>query len=280
MKPSNNYWFTGSMSLCFILIIVVFSCKAPTKKQKGDIILNYSFANDSFLIRVTNVIYALKPSDTVHVVYYSDESLKSGKLIEKMISSNRDALLKKKYVFVGIAHFGFFRPKRRRDFISPSIKVEDGYKGRNPTYGQADSFYHFLKNYIIPAVEKRFSNVVIKRSFIGHSLGGLFATYLLINGDTLFNQLYALSPSLWIDNYHILAYENLQKGKIKNARKGIWISCGSFENLNKIVDGVHRIGDTLKVRNYPMIKYQIKVYAKKTHNSSVAPALDDIFGGL
>ncbi|MEO5563827.1 MAG: alpha/beta hydrolase-fold protein, partial [Chitinophagaceae bacterium] len=93
-------------------------------------------------------------------------------------------------------------------------------------YGQADTFYSFLRDHIIPLGEQKDAGQVIERSFIGHSLGGLFAAYLLARGDTLFTNLYALSPALWIDEYHILNYESKQQAKLRSLRKNIWVSCG------------------------------------------------------
>jgi predicted alpha/beta superfamily hydrolase len=197
--------------------------------------------------------------------------------MQELIAQNEAGLLKKNYVFVGISHFGYFRSKRRRDLIPPSVKTENGFKGVSDDYGQADNFYSFLKNSIMPLAEKKYAGYTISRSFIGHSLGGLFASYLFINGDTLFDNVYALSPSLWIDNYHVLNYENLQQDRLRNLKKNVWISCGSSETLNRIKAGVSRIEDTLATRHYPGIHYTIKFYDGHSHNSSVGPTLSDIF---
>lgn len=105
------------MNFFFILAVAVCGCMAYTKQQPGDIIVSYPFANDSVLVRVTNLATDMEPNDTINIVYYSDNSLKSGKQTEKMIEKYKTGLIQKKYVFVGIAHFGYFRPKRRRDFI-------------------------------------------------------------------------------------------------------------------------------------------------------------------
>lgn len=249
---------------------------AATKKQPGDAILPYPFASDSFLIRVTNVANHVKQGDTVHIVYYADGSLKSGKQMEELIGENRNELGQKNYVFVGIAHFGQYRVKRRRDFIPPSVKTNNGFAGVSHNYGQADSFYHFLRHGVIPVVEKQFSGHVVERSYIGHSLGGLFATYLLLNDDSLFTNLYALSPSLWIDGYQILDYESTQQDKLSGLRRNLWISCGSRETVNRIRHSVSRFSDTLNKRRYPGIHYQVRTYEGKTHHSSVGPALQEI----
>ena len=251
-----------------------------TKKQPGDMIISYPFAKDSFLIRVTDLAENAKPQDTIHIVYYADESLKSGKQTEEMIEKYKERLLEKNYVFAGFAHFGYFRAKRRRDFIPPSVKTANGYIGKNADYGQADTFYYLLKNRIIPLVEERLSGHPIKRSFIGHSLGGLFATYLLVNDDSLFTDLYALSPSLWIDDYHILNYETPQRDNLMKKRKNYWISCGGSETFNKIRQSVGRMKDSLTIGKYPGIYYRVKVYDGETHNSAVAPTLEDIFKGF
>ncbi len=279
MRSSHHFLFRAysHMNFLFILAITICGCVVHTKKQPGDFIVPYPFANDSLLIRVHDMAANAKQQDTIHIVYYADGSLKSGKQMEEMIEKYEAALRQRNYVFAGIAHFGHFRSKRRRDFISPSVKTANGYAGRSAVYGQADSFYGLLQNKIIPVVEEKFSGHPVKRSFIGHSLGGLFATYLLVNSDSLFTGLYALSPSLWIDDYHILGHESLQKGQLIKSQKSYWVSCGSAERLNKIRQCVARIEDTLALRQYPGIRYQVKVYEGETHNSGVGPALDDIF---
>jgi predicted alpha/beta superfamily hydrolase len=257
--------------------IVLCACLVHTNKKPGDIVIPYPYAKDSFLMRITDMASNASPGDTIHFVYYADESLKSGKETEEMIKKYRNELLKKNYVFVGFAHFGLFRPKRRRDFIPPSVKTEIGYKGQSGDYGQADSFYSFLKDKIIPLAEEKFKGHNIQRSFMGHSLSGLFAVYLFANSDSLFQNLYALSPALWIDDYHVLNYENSRQGNLKGTKKYLWISCGGDETINRIKDGVTRISDTLNKRKYPDVHYEIKIYKGESHNSSVGPALQDIF---
>jgi predicted alpha/beta superfamily hydrolase len=272
------YLYYDMIRVFSVFVLLAWGCIAHTKKQPGDIVVAYPFAKDSFLVRINDLAANAGPGDTIHVVYYADGSLKSGKQMEAIIEKYRTELSKKNYVFAGIAHFGQYRVKRRRDFISPSVRTAGGYKGSSDNYGQADSFYYFLQHTIMPLAEKKFSGHIIERSFIGHSLGGLFAAYLLVNGDSLFNNLYALSPALWIDGYHILDYESSQQDKLNKLEKNIWISCGSRETFNRIKTSVDRIRDTLHKRKYTGIGYTVKMYEGKTHNSSVGPTLEEIAG--
>jgi predicted alpha/beta superfamily hydrolase len=260
-----------------IFFLALAACTVNTQKRAGDIVLPYPVANDSFLVHITDLSGNANAEDTIHFVYYPDESLKSGKHMEELIEINRAQLQGKHYVFVGMAHYGQYRVKRRRDFVAPSVKTDKGYVGVSATYGQADTFFSFLKETIIPLAETKFNGRPVKRSFIGHSLGGLFASYLLIHDDSLFHDLYALSPALWIDNYQILKRESEDKDRIKSYNKNIWISCGGNETINRIMRSVANIDDSLKKRGYPGIHYSVKIYAGENHNSSVMPAMKEIF---
>jgi predicted alpha/beta superfamily hydrolase len=263
--------------LLLIFSLILGACTVNTQKRPGDIVLPYPVANDSFLVHITDLSGNAKAGDTIHFVYYPDESLKSGKHIEELIEVNTAQLQGKHFVFVGMAHYGQFRAKRRRDFIAPSVKTDKGYIGVSATYGQADTFFTFLKGTIIPLAETKYKSHPVQRSFIGHSLGGLFATYLFIHDDSLFHDLYALSPALWIDNYQILKKESEDKNRIMTYNKNIWISCGGNETINRIRRSVANIEDSLGKRNYPGIHYSVKIYDGENHNSSVMPAMKEIF---
>lgn len=45
---------------------------------------------------------------------------------------------------------------------------------------------------------------VSESTFVGHSFGGLFGSYLLIKHPNLFNNYIIVSPSLWYDNHLLL----------------------------------------------------------------------------
>lgn len=260
-----------------ILAFIFVACTVNTLKRPGDIVLPYPVAKDSFLIHITDLSANANSDDSIHFVYYSDESLKSGKHMEELIEANKEELELNNYVFVGFAHYGSYRVKRRRDFIAPSVKTDKGYVGESPNYGQADTFFAFLKSKILPLAENKFKGHPVQRSFIGHSLGGLFATYLLIHDDSIFHNLYALSPALWIDDYEIIEKENADKDRMMGYSKNIWISCGSNETINRIRHSVATLEDSLQKRQYPGIHYSVKVYHGENHNSSVMPALKEIF---
>ena len=101
-----------------------------------------------------------------------------------------------KSIVVGIANVD-----RRRDLSFPSTIVED--KKNNPTSGHSDNFISFIEKELQPFIDKKYKTNNDK-TLIGQSLGGLFATEVLLKHPTLFNRYIIVSPSLWWDNGSLL----------------------------------------------------------------------------
>ena len=83
---------------------------------------------------------------------------------------------------------------RRRDFTFESDKASD--KKLAPTGGGSMAFMKFIQTELQPFVDRtyRTSN---RKMLIGQSLGGLFATEVLLKRPQLFTEYVIVSPSLW-----------------------------------------------------------------------------------
>ena len=101
-----------------------------------------------------------------------------------------------KSIIVGIATVD-----RRRDFTFPSTIAKE--KKSFPTTGHSDKFMSFIESELQPFIEKNYKTSHSKM-IIGESLGGLFATEVLLKKPKLFNQYIIVSPSLWWDNGSLL----------------------------------------------------------------------------
>ncbi|TAE98890.1 MAG: alpha/beta hydrolase [Runella slithyformis] len=101
-----------------------------------------------------------------------------------------------KSIIVGIATVD-----RRRDFTFPTTIKED--LKTYPTTGHSDQFISFLETELQPFIEAKYKTNNDK-TIIGQSLGGLFATEVLLKKPTLFNKYIIISPSLWWDNGSLL----------------------------------------------------------------------------
>ncbi|MES2654349.1 MAG: alpha/beta hydrolase-fold protein [Bacteroidota bacterium] len=101
-----------------------------------------------------------------------------------------------KSIVVGIASVD-----RQRDFTFPTTVEKQ--KIRFPTAGHSDKFIAFIEKELQPFMASRYKTTGDK-TLIGQSLGGLFATEVLLKKSTLFNKYIIISPSLWWDNGSLL----------------------------------------------------------------------------
>lgn len=75
-------------------------------------------------------------------------------------------------------------------------------------------FAQFIETVVKPFVEMRFPINKNNQTIVGHSLGGLFATYMLVHQRTAFQHYMIGSPSLWWNGGELLDESNqLATGK-------------------------------------------------------------------
>ncbi len=77
----------------------------------------------------------------------------------------------------------------------PVVKPDPDFAGMK--IGGAAPFLTFLKERVKPAVAGDFKIDPAQQSLFGHSLGGLFVTWTVLNDPDAFNAYVAASPSLW-----------------------------------------------------------------------------------
>jgi len=102
-----------------------------------------------------------------------------------------------KSIVIGIANMD-----RKRDFTFPTTISEDIKDF--PTAGKSERFMAFIEKDLQPYIQQKYRTNTSK-TIIGQSLGGLFATEVLLKKPSLFNNYIIISPSLWWDNQSLLA---------------------------------------------------------------------------
>lgn len=174
-----------------------------------------------------------------HLVYFTDAGINSGKDILSQPEANC-----MNCILIGIAHKGNWESKRQRDFI-PSD--EGGYS--NKDFGQASKFYLFMKEELIPYINKKF-NKSKSKVFIGHSFGGLLALYMSMRENKLFDHYYAISPSVWANYKELMKIEKKYAANNKSYNSNISIYAGSLEFLNRVLSSSQEFYNTVKARKY------------------------------
>lgn len=123
-----------------------------------------------------------------------------------------------KSIIVGIATVD-----RRRDFTFPTTIKED--LKTYPTTGHSDKFISFIEKELQPYIETKYKTNTDK-TIIGQSLGGLFATEILLKKPTLFNKYIIISPSLWWDNGSLLNQNSNLLTENFNQQTDVYIGVG------------------------------------------------------
>lgn len=260
-------------SLCsiFFLSFALLSCGQKISTPPTSIIYSAK-VKDSFEIYIT-VPQRIDTVKRLSVLYYLDANLKSGKKLRELIAKPAFSNKAGNTILVGIGHIGNFHVLRRRDFILPEINNSDT-AGTSTSYGQIENFYQFLKTELAPLIDSMYKTNPKDNSIIGHSLGGLFVFYCLFKNDTLFKNYYALSPSLWIDNYSIYKFNHLAKKS--SVKKNLYFSSGGLEVFNRIKAGTNEMNLFLQKQHYPGLSYNYEIHSGKTHNSQVENSLNFI----
>ncbi|MCO6148436.1 alpha/beta hydrolase [Flavobacterium sp. NRK1] len=123
-----------------------------------------------------------------------------------------------KSIIVGIATVD-----RKRDYTFPTTIQAD--KNTYPTTGHSDKFISFIEKELQPYIETKYK-ANNDKTIIGQSLGGLFATEVLLKKPTLFNKYIIVSPSLWWDNGSLLNQNSNLLKKDFNQQTDIYIGVG------------------------------------------------------
>lgn len=121
-------------------------------------------------------------------------------------------------IVVGIAN-----TDRRRDLAHPTTIA--AHREKYPTTGGSAAFMDFLAQEVIPFVESQYRTGP-DRMLIGQSLGGLFATEVLLKRPGLFHRYLIVSASLWWDNGSVLQVPPAFHADPAQAPRQVFIAVG------------------------------------------------------
>lgn len=139
--------------------------------------------------------------------------------------------------------------------------------------GGAATFLRFLRDELIPSIELTFNVSHEDRGWYGHSLGGLFGTYALLESDGLFTRFILGSPSLWWDHRALFALEESLAGARDSLPAKVFFSVGMREEEPKypMVTDLRAFVKRLQDRKYRRLEMQVQYFEGENHGS-VVPA--------
>ena len=251
--------------LLLLLTIVGLNCFAQTISIGERISIDSKILNDnrelliykppSYYVNDTSkypVLYMVDADYNFHYVTGLIELLSS-------ISGNIPEM-----IVVGISGKG--TPTYRKN-SKPPYAVEDK--------GNADENFAFIEKELFPYINKNYKANDYKM-LAGHSIGGLFVTYAMLNHPETFNDYIAISPSLWWEDEAVKKNTEQEFAKRKQLPSNYYISLADEKGM-----GVHGFVELMESKGPRSLNFKFKYFPEESHGSVGLPtyewALKDIF---
>ena len=235
--------------------------------------------------------YSTKDSISYPVLYVLDGSFLT---VPSLRAAQKFMMNSKKFeqvIIVGISSAidsSSWKIDRAQDY-TPSIdtlaqkKIETALKlpKGSLVIGEAAKFLDCIKTEIIPFIDKSYKTNT-DRGIAGHSLGGLFTAYCLVNSDGYFTRFGVSSPTLTWDNEKLLNQAVIQfnENKIWDLpQTKVFISVGGKDYPNYLYCFV-KFYTTLESSNYQNVNLQWQVFVKESHMSVIPASMSRILSVL
>lgn len=138
-----------------------------------------------------------------------------------------------------------------------------------PEGGKAAEFLAFLRDQLIPLIDRTYRTDPADRALGGHSFGGLFTTYALLHQPDLFRRYWIGSPSLWWDRQVAFGWLAGAPAPAKGTR--VFLTVGEKES-DLMVKPMQRLAAGLASR-FPGLVVDSRVYPDERHGSVVGAAI-------
>ena len=185
--------------------------------------------------------------------------------------------------------------ERLQDYTPPSENYENTGDKVNRQFGGAEHFYRFIQEELFTDLAQRFHINKSQQNIFGHSYGGLFGLYSLLNHPEGFRNYLIASPSVWWNQQRIL--QDLpsfiqQRSKQAEQHIGVRFSVGEYEQKlapymkqdaqrqklleqRGMISQVMNLEEKLNAIPNGNLSVTAKVYPEETHMTSVMPAMLD-----
>lgn len=132
----------------------------------------------------------------------------------------------------------------------------------SPDSGGADRYLQFLKDELVPLINKNYRIASERSAIVGGSMGGLFTIHAMLNSPTLFKSYVAIDPSLWWDGGVENAEFRSKLAGLKGLHRVFWVY-GREDALREM--GVDQLQATLRAAAPSGLTWQAGAYTDETH---------------
>lgn len=222
-----------------VIFTLLISCKAKEKSTINQVSIASKHTINSTVLNEERTLFISLPdgyeksNGTYPVLILTD-----GKQNIKHVAGSIE-LLTRTGSIPPIIVVGIESINRSKDFSPSQVK-------NRPDTGNAPKFLDFIENEVFPYVDSNFRTHPF-RILQGHSLGGLFTAYTLMEKPGLFDAHIILSPSFWWNQEEIIKKSGKFFKENQTLNKAIYFSIGKDEShsdwgmrkeLSKFVDSL------------------------------------------
>jgi predicted alpha/beta superfamily hydrolase len=255
-----------------LIIAIISSCqnKATSEKNSNQIsIATKHIINSKILKEKRNILISLPEGYEKTTANYPILVLTDGmQNIKHAIGSIE--LLTRTGSIPPIIVVGINSINRTKDF-SPTVSENSPGSGNGPKY------LEFIEDEVLPFVNSNYRThpfTILE----GHSLGGVFTAYALMEKPELFDAHIILSPSFWWNKEEFIKKSGPYFRTNPNLEKAIYFSIGEDESFSKwgMRKELSNFVDSLKANKPKNLRFKHTEFKNEGHMSS--PLLGTYFG--
>jgi predicted alpha/beta superfamily hydrolase len=152
--------------------------------------------------------------------------------------------------------------------------MEERHKRPVPS-GDAGGFLQFIQDELIPMVEKTYRADPSRRILVGHSYGGLFGLFAMLEAPGLFATLIIGSPTLSYGNRYTFQREEAFAQEHRRLPAKVYLFAGELEEdlQNCTLTDTLRLAAILQGRKYEGFSLVKQVFLDQNHCEVAAPGV-------
>ncbi len=246
-----------------IIAFLLFLTSCSKSQPQDPIPVHDTFKIESKQVGETRVINVWTPlnyasgNDSLPVLYMADGGINEdfphiANTIAELIKSKSIAPI----ILVGIEN-----TVRRRDLSGPTQVAKD--KEIAPVVGGSSNFRNFIKDELIPEINKKYRTTK-EKGIIGESLSGLFVMETLIQTPEMFDFYIAFDPSLWWNNHYLVKTAKESLAKLPTENKRLWFAGSSATDISVYTNELAKI---LEKENPKTLLWKYSDEPKEEHST-------------
>ncbi len=132
--------------------------------------------------------------------------------------------------------------------------------------GGAGNFLRFIREELMPFVNSTYRVLPEDNAFMGFSLGGLFALYVLLNHPDTFARYLVGDPSLWWDDGILFSLASEFASRNSDLSAKVFLSVSGSDDEYMIAD-MYKMADALRSSKHKNLELKTRFFEGEIHTS-------------